>query len=420
MRKRIIWAIIFMIFFSVVGCSAGTPIHQPDPTAQKPTLGSGKPLLKDTRHPAKGFDLIADRLSRMTLDEKIGQLVITGIYGTTMTERTRQLIIEKKVGGVILFARNITDSAQLLGLINSIKNINSSNKIPIFISVDEEGGRVSRMPNELLDMPTLKKVGQLNNPQVAFKIGTILAKELNLFGFNMNFAPVLDINSNPNNPVIGDRSFGTSAEVVSELGTQMMKGIQSLGVIPVVKHFPGHGDTATDSHLGLPVVTHTLDRLSSFEWVPFKSSIDTKADAIMIAHILLTKIDPVYPASLSHIIVSDLLRDRLGFKGVVITDDLTMGAITTTFKLTDAAIRSLNAGVDILLVCHGEDNTTSVIDAIHLAIARGELSMSRINESVTRILTLKQRYLLNNKTVESVNVAEVNEEIESLNVDFKK
>jgi len=191
-------------------------------------------------------------------------------------------------------------------------------------------------------------------------------------------------------------------------------------VIPVVKHFPGHGDTATDSHLGLPVVNHALDRLSSFEWVPFKSSIDAKADAIMIAHILLTKIDPVFPASLSHIIVSDLLRDRLGFKGVAITDDLTMEAITATFKLTDAAIRSLNAGVDILLVCHGEDSSTSVIDAIRLAVARGELSMSRIDESVTRILALKQKYILNNKTVESVNVAEVNKEIESLNVDFKK
>lgn len=420
MRKRIILAVTIMIFLSVLGCSAGTPIHQPDLTVQKPTLGSGKPLLKDTRHPAKEFDLIADRLSKMTLDEKIGQLVITGIYGTTMTERTRQLIIEEKVGGVILFARNITDATQLVGLINSIKMVSTSSRIPLFISVDEEGGRVSRMPNELLDLPTLKKVGQLNNSQVAFKIGTILAKELNLFGFNMNFAPVLDINSNPNNPVIGDRSFGTSAEVVSELGTQMMKGIQSLGVIPVVKHFPGHGDTATDSHLGLPVVTHPLDRLSSFEWIPFKSSIDAQADAIMIAHILLTKIDPNYPASLSHIIVTDLLRDRLGFKGVVITDDLTMGAISATFKLTDAAIRSLNAGVDILLVCHGEDNTTSVIAAIRLAVSRGEISLSRIDESVTRILTLKQKYLLNNKTVESVNVAEVNKEIESLNVAFKK
>ncbi len=420
MRKTNIWSVMIMILFLVVGCSTSSTLYQPDPSMKKPSLGSGKPLLKDFRHPEKEFDLIADRLSKMTLDEKIGQLIITGIYGTTITERTRQLILEEKIGGILLFGRNITDSTQLLKLINSIKNANTSNKIPLFVSVDEEGGRVSRMPIELNDMPSLKKIGLLNNPQVAYKIGTILAKELNLFGFNMNFAPVLDINSNPSNPVIGDRSFGSSFELVSELGVQMMKGIQSLGVIPVVKHFPGHGDTVTDSHVGLPIINHSLERLNSFEWAPFKSAIDAQADAMMIAHMLLTKIDPVYPASLSHTIISDLLRNQLGFNGVVITDDLTMEAITATFKLGDAAIKSLNAGVDILLVCHGEDSTISVVNAIRQAIANGTLSMTRIDESVTRILTLKQKYLLNNNTIESINVQEVNAEIDRLSTDFRK
>jgi len=362
----------------------------------------------------KPIDPIKEQIGKMTIDEKIGQMLIVGIEGYNLNENTKSLIEKSKVGGVILFSNNVQATNQLLNLLNSLKSENLKNKLPLFLSVDEEGGRVTRMPKEFQKFPTNKTIGKINDVTLSNRIGSTIAMEIGSFGFNMDFAPVLDVNSNSNNPVIGDRSFGSDVNIVSNLGIQTMKGIQSENIIPVVKHFPGHGDTSVDSHLGLPSVNNDLKRLKSLELIPFKDAIKNNADAVMIAHILLPKIDSENPSSLSKIIITNILRDDLNFNGVVITDDMTMGAIVKNYNIGEAAVKSVKAGADIVLVCHGYDNEVGVINAVKNAISKGDISSQRIDESVYRILSLKQKYKLKDEIITSVNVEDINNKIYNL------
>jgi len=357
---------------------------------------------------------IKEQLDSLTLKEKIGQMVMVGIEGDVLGDDAKQLIQQHHVGGIILFKRNIDNPVQTLSLINELKRTNSANKIPLFLSVDEEGGRVSRMPDQLKKLPTSGRIGEINDNELSFEIGRLLGQELKAFGFNMDFAPVLDINSNPKNPVIGDRAFGTTPDLVSRLGIQTMKGIQSQNVISVVKHFPGHGDTSVDSHIGLPSFYHDYERLKNFELIPFADAIKNKADAVMIAHILLPNIDPEHPASLSRAVITDILRKDLNFQGVVITDDLTMGAITQNYDLGEAAVKAVNAGSDIVLVCHSIEMEMQVINALTNAVEAGQISTERIDGSVYRILKLKQKYQLADEPVESIDIDQINRDIEQV------
>ncbi|MGH4123385.1 MAG: beta-N-acetylhexosaminidase [Clostridium sp.] len=359
----------------------------------------------------KEIDPIIEQIGKMTIDEKIGQMLVVGIEGHDLNDNTKSLIEKSKVGGVILFSNNIQDARQLLNLLNSLKNENSHNKVPLFLSLDEEGGRVTRMPKEFKRIPTNKAIGKINDKTLSYKIGAAIGYEIGAFGFNMDFAPVLDVNSNPKNSVIGDRSFGWDINLVSNLAIQTMKGIQSQNVIPVVKHFPGHGDTSVDSHMGLPSVNNDLKRLKSFELIPFAKAIKNNADAVMIAHILLSKIDSENPSSLSKTIITDILRTDLKFNGVIITDDMTMGAIVKNYDIGGAAVKSVKAGTDIVLVCHGYDNELAVINALKNSLLKGEVSGQRIDESVYRILSLKQKYKLKDEIIKSVDVKGINNKI---------
>lgn len=370
--------------------------------------------------PEPNPNLIQQKLSNMTLDEKIGQLVIAGVDDYTNNEHSKTLINTYHVGGFILFSSNIKNTNQTLSLLNSLKETNSSsNNIPLFLSVDEEGGRVTRMPSEFVKFPTNRAIGKVNNLTFSNKIGEILGQELKAFGLNVDFAPVLDINSNPKNPIIGDRSFGTNSTIVSKLGIQTMNGIQSQNVIPVVKHFPGHGDTSVDSHVGLPVVYNDMQRLNSLELIPFSEAIKNGADMVMVAHILLPKIDSKNPASLSKTIITDVLRNNLKFNGVVITDDMTMGAIEKNYNLGEAAVKSLNAGTDIILVCHDFNKQTSILNAIKNSVTNGTLSKQSIDAKVYRILKLKEKYNLKDSTIPHINVRDINDKITKLLKTYK-
>lgn len=351
---------------------------------------------------------IQEQLNKMTLNEKIGQMIIAGFDGTTVDISARDLINKYKLGGLIVYQPNVKDAAQLASLTNWIKIANTRNKIPLFISVDQEGGRVNRMPSSIINTPSARTIGHTNSEQYAYNIGNIIAKELAAFGFNTDFAPVLDIQSNPNNTVIGDRSFGSTPSLVSKLGVSMMKGISAGQIIPVVKHFPGHGDTSIDSHLELPVVTNDLSRLKSFELIPFSNAFKNGADMVMVAHILMQKLDSKYPASMSQTVITDLLREQLGFWGVVITDDMTMGAIVKHYTLEAAVVRSVNAGSNIILVGHGKDNVAAVYNSLYAAVTNRTISEDSINKSVYRILALKHKYNINNNEVSPVNVNNVN------------
>lgn len=357
---------------------------------------------------------VPEILAQMTLKEKIGQMIIAGIKDTKATKNTLSLINTYKVGGIIFYAENMEDSKQTLQLLNQLKEVNEKNLLPLFLGIDQEGGRISRLPNEIINLPSNEVIGKIDNPDFSYEIGALLGKELNTFGFNMDFAPVMDVNSNPDNPIIGNRSYGNDPNLVSELGIQTMKGLQSQNVISVIKHFPGHGDTAVDSHLKLPIVHKNLDELNEMELIPFKQAISNGADVVMIAHILLPKLDRKFPSSMSKPIITGLLRNQLGFNGVVITDDMTMKAITDNFDIGTSSVQSIKAGSDLILVAHDYLKIVSIVEAIEDAFIKGEISEERINESVERILKLKKKYVLTNEKINSISVTDLNKEIEKV------
>jgi len=355
-----------------------------------------------------------DTVEQMTLDEKIGQMMFAGVSGTTLQPETTSLIQKAKVGGLILYGNNLETPQQTVTLMNDRMAANSKNQLPLFLGTDQEGGKVVRLPGALNNFPTNQKIGDINQSKFSFEIGQLLGEQLRAFGFNLDFAPVLDVNSNPNNPIIGDRSFSNDPAIVSQLGIQTMKGLESEQVIPVVKHFPGHGDTSVDSHLELPKVTKSLNDLNQLELVPFKEAINSGADVVMVAHILLPKIDPQYPSSMSKEIITGMLRKQLGFDGVVMTDDMTMKAITNHYAIGQAAVDSIKAGSDIILIAHEYANMTAAIEAVKVAVSNGEITEERINESVQRILKLKEKYQLVNQPVPAVDINKLNTDIEKV------
>ncbi|WP_449442930.1 beta-N-acetylhexosaminidase [Ureibacillus acetophenoni] len=382
--------------------------QEPDPVVHHISVYTEPPISAD----------VLTKLKNMTLDQKIGQMIFAGVDGTSYNQNADSLIHEFHVGGIIFNKKNFTSPIQTVQYINQIRAENAKNQIPLFFGVDQEGGIVAKLPGNLTPIPTNLEIGKKNNEQFSHAIGQILGKEVKAYGFNMNFAPVLDINSNPNNPVIGNRSFGNNADLVSRLGISTMRGLQSENVIAVVKHFPGHGDTATDSHLELPRVNKTLPELEQLELLPFQQAIHDGADVVMIAHILLPEIDVNNPSSMSEAIITDLLRGQLGYDGVVITDDMTMEAITDHYDISDAAVQSVKAGSDIIMIAHDFHKVTSAIEALRTAVENGEITEDRIDESVIRILLLKEKYQLNNNQVQDVDVNAINQQIQNVLNDY--
>lgn len=354
---------------------------------------------------------VEDKISTMTLEEKVGQMMFYGVNGTNVDDKVVNLFEDQHAGGIILYGhRNFWGSSldNNVKYVNSIKKANRQNSdIPLFIGFDEEGGSMSQLPQELMRTPSKGELGNTNDSSLATGIGAGTAKKLKLLGINTDFGTVLDINTNKNNPIIGVRSYGSTKEKVTEFGINELKAIQNEGVIPTVKHFPGHGDTEVDSHLGLPSLNHDLNRLKSTELVPFQTAINNGVDMVMTAHIMLPQIDKEYPATMSKKILTDLLRDEMGYKGVIITDDLEMQAISKNWDLREAAIKSVEAGADILLVCHTIENQQKVYNAVVQGVNDGKIDENRIDESVRRILRLKYQYKLsdkaNNPTQDDIN-----------------
>lgn len=369
---------------------------------------------------APAIDPIKEEIEKLTLEEKIGQMFIMKIEGQEVNENTVKLITEDKVGGVILFQNNIKDSSQLVKLINSIKKYNVENPIPLFISIDEEGGRVTRMPKEVRKLPSSREIGKVGSKDVAYNVGLTVGEELRSFGINMNFAPVMDINNNPANKVIGDRAFGDNPQTVSELGVEVMKGLKNAEVIPALKHFPGHGNTSVDSHEDLPIINKDIESLEKFEMLPFKKGIEEGADVIMIAHILLPQLDKDNPSTLSPVIIKDILREKFGFQGVVITDDISMKAISNKYGVGESALKALKAGSDIVLSCYTPDKQEEMINFIKKSVKDGSLSEEEIDEKLYRILELKNKYYINDEAMEMVNINVINENIDKVLKDINK
>ena len=383
-----------------------TPSAAPSPNSSPESEVSSDPIPEP--------DPIYQQIQAMTTEQKVGQLLLAGIEGTTAGEDAVHAVQALQVGGVILFRRNIESCAQTARLVSDLKALNGDHA-PLLISADEEGGPVSRMPaEEVLDLPSASYFGKFEDPELAFSLGQALAAQCAAIGVNTDFAPVADVWSNPENTVIGKRAYGTDPALVAALVPRVAEGLTSGGVIPVVKHFPGHGDTAVDSHYDLPVVTKTREELEALELIPFRAAMDGEVPAVMVAHLLVKEIDDTLPATLSPKVVDGLLRTELGFGGVVFTDDLTMGAIANTYGMGEAAVLAFEAGCDVLLVCHGADNLNSAYEALLEAVNSGRVSLARLDDSVYRILTLKAEYALTNAPVPEPDTDALNKLLEPL------
>lgn len=407
------FSVLLLALAALAACAStpelpGSPVPTPTPEAAA-TL---PPI--PTPEPTPTPDPVEERLKALSEEERVGQLLVTALPGTEAGAQAETAIGEYQVGGVILFRSNIESGAQLTGLLNSLQSLNGDH-VPLFLCVDQEGGRVDRMPSEVLRTPSAQRVGGSQSPETAQEYGAVLALACGAFGFNMDFAPCLDIWSNPENTVIGDRALGRDGERVAQLGLAALEGMaRTGGVIPVVKHFPGHGDTSLDSHAVLPVVDKSLEELRQNELIPFRRAVQAGAPAVMTAHLLLTQLDPERPASLSPAVVTGLLREELGFNGVVCTDDLTMGAIANTYGIGEAAVLAVEAGCDLLLVCGRIDDLEQARGALLDAVREGRISQERLDESVRRILTLKQAYGLSGGCQEAGDLEALNGRIAGL------
>lgn len=327
-------------------------------------------------------------LKNMTLEEKIGQMVIASFNGTTLGSDAKTLIRDYHIGGFALFKYNIQNEVQLKTLISDLNEFNKSSNIDLFLAVDEEGGRVSRIPSTIKKGPTALSLGQTNDPVLVMREAIRNGNNLSELGFNLNFAPSSDIFSNPQNTVIGDRAFGKDPQTAAIYSNAYYCGLNQAGIMASSKHFPGHGDTLVDSHYGLPTVSKTLDELKEFELIPFNLLIQNNVDMIMMSHILLENIDE-HPASLSYEIVTNLLREEMGYEGVVITDDMTMKAISDMYSPGESAVKAVLAGCDIILSTHSFNNQIQVIESLKKAVKDNIISTDRIDQSVRRILELK-------------------------------
>jgi beta-N-acetylhexosaminidase len=338
----------------------------------------------------------------LSLEAKIGQLLCLGWSGPNcllnINEQARRCIDELQAGAMIIMGRNISPEGGPLSPIDApavqdmLSELQSLSNLPLLLSTDQEGGRVARFGSTpFTRMPEAEAIGTTNNSQLAGEAARITALELAAVGINWNFAPVADVNSNPYNPVIGDRSFGTTVEGVAPLVAAQVRGYLDGGVLPCAKHFPGHGDTAEDSHFALPTLPYDLAQMRQRELIPFRAAIDAGVPTMMTAHILFPALDSKLPATMSTALLTGLLREELGFSGLLVTDCLEMKAIADHWGTAKGAVLAIKAGADMVMVCHTWKRQQETRDALLQAVNCGELPIERVNEAVSRILTAKKR-----------------------------
>lgn len=344
-------------------------------------------------------DAVEAKLAAMTLREKVGQLFWVrpetldfsrNPEKKTLTQSMRRNLEQYPVGGIVVFKKNIQDENQLSSLIADFQN---TSQIPMIVAVDEEGGSVARLANhEAFSLPKYKsarEIGETGDPEQARQMGRTIGGYLRFYGFNLDFAPVADVDSNPANPVIGRRAYSTDAQQTAQMVAAAVEGFHETGMLCTVKHFPGHGDTGQDSHYGTATSYKTWEEMKAMEMLPFEAGIAAGADVVMTAHITTPNATTDgLPASLSYTMITERLRGELGFQGVIVTDALEMNAIKNHFTPAESAVAALRAGVDVLLM---PSDLRAAFDGVVQAVEDGTLSEERLNESVRRILTLKQK-----------------------------
>ncbi|MBI4955877.1 MAG: beta-N-acetylhexosaminidase [Myxococcales bacterium] len=326
----------------------------------------------------------------LSLPELCGQLIVGGFEGTELPESFRRALAAGQRGGAILFRRNLKDVSQVQALCRSIAAA-APKTLPPFIGVDQEGGRVVRLPEPCLALPPMRVFGRIDDPAFTYRAAAVLGSELAALGFNLDFAPVLDVDSNPDNPIIGDRSFGSEVSVVTRHALSFIDGLQSQRVLACGKHYPGHGDTAQDSHVALPRVERELASLRATELLPFQAACGAGVASLMTAHVVYPALAPDVPATFSSAICTELLRGELGFQGVLFSDDLEMGAVTVRYGIEEAAVAAIAAGCDALLVCRDEALQVRAHTALLRRAESDPAFFERCREAAVRSLLARRR-----------------------------
>ena len=331
-------------------------------------------------------------MKKTTLREKIGQMFVCGFPGTSMNGEFIELVKKYKVGNVILFKHNIESLAQMKTLCADIqKLIQSETGFPAFITIDQEGGAVSRLAEDELNVPGAMALAATGDEKNAYTAGLLTAEILRGCGVNFDLAPVLDVNSNPNNPVIGVRSYGDNPDIVARFGIQMIRGLAEGGVLSSAKHFPGHGDTSVDSHLTLPTVRKTRAELDKVELMPFAKAVRSPLSAVTISHIVFPAIDKDVPATMSKKIVTDLLKKELGFSGLVISDCMEMKAVQKFFGTPQSCVGAINAGIELIFISHTVSTARDSLDEVFKECENGRIKAEVIDGALSKIIALKEK-----------------------------
>lgn len=353
-------------------------------------------------------------VGNLSLVEKVGQMFMIGLDGYTADETVMELIQTYKIGGFVIYENNVQSAEQLLRLINSLKAMNAGNEIPLFIAISQEGGRVNAIPSEIRKIPAIKYISEDADKSLINEASALTGRILKSFGFNMNFSPVLDLGGTIDGKPLGDRCISANPTIVSSYGLQMVNGLNSEGIIAIPKYFPGHGTTKSKGiDFVIPSTSKSISKLEQADLVPFRAAIDAKIEGLMVGHINLAKLNLFAPATMSYKVVTKLLKQKYGYEGVVIADDLTSTAVDIQYGIKSSARRAILAGCDLMII-KDIRKIKGVLEDISKQIKQGNLDPQEINVRVQKILDLKEKFNLKDEEITEIEVKSLNEQVESL------
>lgn len=351
--------------------------------------------------------------NKLTLEEKLGQMILLGLNTKELNDEIKTLIKDYHIGGVVLYRQNYSTLEEMTSFINELKEINKDNKFPLFISIDQENGRVNRLPDDIGRLYNVKKLADTNNMVLVHEWNKITALILSSVGVNMNFAPVLDIYRNSKNQAIGNRSYGNTKEIVIKYAFSFMKELEQSNIIPVVKHFPGQGSATTDSHALIPYIKNTK-MLFSEDMMVFKEAFKMGADATMVGHIRIKGFG-LKPASLNKKFINKCLIDETNYKGLIVTDDLKMSFLR--FNILNNICTSIDAGNHLIMVKYKPGDLNNIYKKLYAKVKTGKIELKNIEKSAKIILDIKKKYHLTNEKIKyNFNKKEINDRISNLNV----
>lgn len=338
-------------------------------------------------------------INKLSIEEKVGQMLMVGMNTSNVKEKVKKFILEYKVGGIILYKKNYKNYKELIELVNYIKDLNCVNKTPLWIAIDQEGGRVNRLPKDFENLPSANKLSNYEKEDLVEKAGNITGRILNKVGVNFNFAPVLDVKRFEDNHAIGDRAFSDDIDKVTKYGVEYMKELQKQKVVSVIKHFPGHGATNKDTHYFLPKIKKSIKKLQKEDMKPFVQAIEEGADALLVSHLRINRGAGYLPTSMSRKFITKFIRKKYRFKGLIVTDDLRMRSVKNLYGKNKPIIKAFGAGNDIIVFKYNSENE-KVIDKLVESVRNNKLIEARVNRSVNRILKMKEKYNISNEKIE--------------------